>query len=102
MLAHNVTRNRAAVAFGVDFVHAVISYKRKRLRYYLPAIARVGECFLIARHRGGEHYLTDCAALRSETAPLKYRAVRKHKRGFSFVLKNHLFSSDFSKSAEMF
>jgi len=47
----------------------------------LAAIARVGQDFLIPRHRGVEHDLADRAANRADTLAVENRSVGKRKEG---------------------
>ena len=93
VLSYDVAADNAPVGLGVGGIHAVVAYQRECLGHDLPAVAGVGESFLIAHHSGGEHYLSDYRTVGAERPALELCAVRKNERRFLFVLKNHLFSS---------
>jgi hypothetical protein len=62
---------------GLDvlLVHTGVADVRVGQRDDLAAVARVGEDFLVAGHRGVEHHLADGVAGSAEGMALKHRAI---------------------------
>ena len=67
------------VGLHVFGVHAVVADVRVSERDDLLAVAGVGQDFLVARHGGVEHHLTDRATSRTDGVADKDRAVCKRK-----------------------
>ena len=97
VLADYVAADDTPAAFIVLAVHTVVTDKREGLSYYLSAVARVGERFLISDHRGSENCLTDDRSLRTEGLALKDSPVREDKVCFFAACKLH-FTAPFCSS----
>ncbi len=76
-VAHHQPGGHHPVGFEVFVVDADVADVRIGERDDLPGITRVGENFLIARHRGVEHHLTDGVTGRTDALAVEHRSVGK-------------------------
>ena len=88
-IAHNRWQILDDQPGGVDFicldvfrVHTDIADVRISQSDHLAGIGRIGQNFLIAGHRGIEHHLSDCVAVRADGVALKHRAIGQRQDGF--------------------
>src|SRR6185312_2968659 len=65
---------------GPSFGDAVVADHRRREAHELLGEARIGDHFLVTRHRGREHRLADGEALRPDRVAAEDRAVLERKK----------------------
>ena len=80
-VAHHIARDPDAGGFQIVIVDAGVADVRERLHHDLTIVARVGQCFLVAGHRGVEHDLRAGGSRGTEWLANVHLPVFKHENG---------------------